>query len=238
MPKGDHLTVSRGTYSHHALDLGDGRVMQYGSRPGEKSARVEVVDKETFSQGSVARVVGKTTPYSPDEIVARAWSRVGEQNYSLIWDNCEHFVNWCRIGKGESRQVDRVSEGIASSLTKLAANYFIKTAFRSSAKVTVKTMTRGVTPWLLVADGVQFATELATAHMGAGEKDAETAGQIVGAGTSVGIGAAVAGPIGAMVGVGLWAAGETVGKEVSCRVLEGLGKNRSRPAHMTPRDKE
>jgi len=46
MPKGDHLIVSRGAYSHHGLDLGDERVMQYGSSAGEANARVEIVHRE------------------------------------------------------------------------------------------------------------------------------------------------------------------------------------------------
>ena len=31
MAKGDHLMVSFGIYQHHAIDIGDGRVIQYGS---------------------------------------------------------------------------------------------------------------------------------------------------------------------------------------------------------------
>ena len=40
MAKGDHLTVSCGTYQHHAIDMGDGRVIQYGG--GELAANNEV----------------------------------------------------------------------------------------------------------------------------------------------------------------------------------------------------
>nr|VFK50279.1 MAG: Lecithin retinol acyltransferase [Candidatus Kentron sp. TUN]VFK51389.1 MAG: Lecithin retinol acyltransferase [Candidatus Kentron sp. TUN]VFK58042.1 MAG: Lecithin retinol acyltransferase [Candidatus Kentron sp. TUN] len=222
MPKGDHLIVYRGTYLHHGLDLGDGLVMQYGSKAGETNARVEIVRREMFSQGNLVKVLDKPAAYSPSEIIERANRRLGEQNYSLISGNCEHFVNWCRTGESKSWQVDWVCEKTVSSATKLAANYAARTVVKSSTKATVKTMTRGVTPWLLVADGAQLATEFVTTQMGVREEKAETAGQIVGVGTSVGIGTAMGGPIGALVGVGLWAVGEVVGKRISSYLLRGL----------------
>nr|VFK42440.1 MAG: Lecithin retinol acyltransferase [Candidatus Kentron sp. TC] len=225
MPKGDHLIVSRGIYSHHGLDLGDGRIMQYGSHVGQTNARVEIVDRGTFSRGKPIKVMDKPAAYSPDEILARAEHRLGEQDYSLVWDNCEHFVNWCRTGEGKSRQVESVGERLISSASKLMVNHLAETLVKSGAKATTKSMTRGVTPWLLVADGAQLVTEFATAQMGAREKDAEAAGRMVGAGASAGIGALFGGPAGALVAMGLWAAGEAVGKRASSRLLRGLNKD-------------
>nr|VFK37665.1 MAG: Lecithin retinol acyltransferase [Candidatus Kentron sp. SD]VFK41327.1 MAG: Lecithin retinol acyltransferase [Candidatus Kentron sp. SD]VFK80103.1 MAG: Lecithin retinol acyltransferase [Candidatus Kentron sp. SD] len=215
MPKGDHLAVSRGVYLHHGLDLGDERVMQYGGNVGASDARVEVVDRETFSQGNPIMVVNKSAAYPPDEIIARAERRLGERDYSLIRDNCEHFVNWCRTGENESRQVECISERAVSSIMKLAASQLAQTALKSSVKATAKTVTRGVTPWLLIADGAQLVTEFATAQMGVEEKEAETAGQMVGVGTSVCLGALAGGPLGGLVCAGLWAAGEMIGKRVT-----------------------
>nr|VFJ77523.1 MAG: Lecithin retinol acyltransferase [Candidatus Kentron sp. FW] len=229
MPKGDHLIVSRGTYFHHGLDLGDGRVMQYGGGVSEANARVEIVDRETFSRDKPVRVMERPAAYSPDEIIARAYRRLGEQDYSLVWDNCEHFVNWCRTGESRSQQVDSISEWVVSSAAKLATSYALGTILKSTTKASAKTMTRGVTPWLLVADGAQLATEFVTAQMGAGEKDAETAGQVVGIGSSAAVGAMVGGPAGAVVSTGLWAMGEVVGKRVSTGLLQRFGGNRRTP---------
>jgi hypothetical protein len=33
--------------------------------------------------------------FRPNEIVRRAMNRVGEDSYNLIFNNCEHFANWC-----------------------------------------------------------------------------------------------------------------------------------------------
>ena len=44
--------------------------------------------------------------YSPDETIRRAKSRLGETQYNLITNNCEHFAIWCKTGMHESHQVD------------------------------------------------------------------------------------------------------------------------------------
>ena len=41
--------------------------------------------------------------YSENEIVRRAYSRIGEKGYYLIFNNCEHFARWC-IPNGSSFQ--------------------------------------------------------------------------------------------------------------------------------------
>ena len=35
-------------------------------------------------------------------------SRLGEQNYNLLFNNCEHFATWCKTGRHRSVQVDGV----------------------------------------------------------------------------------------------------------------------------------
>lgn len=48
--------------------------------------------------------------YSPEETVWRAKSRLGETNYNLLFNNCEHFAIWCKTGISESHQVNGVIE--------------------------------------------------------------------------------------------------------------------------------
>ena len=219
MAKGDHLAVYCGAYSHHAVDLGDGRVVQFGSGIGGRTnPRIEVVGKSVFAQGNRPRLVNTPTIYRSDEIVERALSRLGEQEYSLLSNNCEHFVNWCRTGHAESRQVNRVVERTASAVTKLASKSAAKglsrIAAKSGTKVAAKAMARAATPLLLVADLVQLTTDVAASKLRSNEEDAERTGQMAGMVTSVGIGATTAGPLGALAGFGLWAFGEAVGKSL------------------------
>lgn len=53
--------------------------------------------------------------YSPVETLRRAKSRMGESSYSLIFNNCEHFVVWCKTGVSESHQVNAVILAITGS---------------------------------------------------------------------------------------------------------------------------
>lgn len=52
------------------------------------------------------------TLYSPEETVKRAESQLGEGDYNLVFNNCEHFAVWCKTGKRESSQVQRFLEAI------------------------------------------------------------------------------------------------------------------------------
>jgi hypothetical protein len=40
------------------------------------------------------------------EAVRRAYSRLGEDRYRLISNNCEHFCMWCVYGESRSDQID------------------------------------------------------------------------------------------------------------------------------------
>lgn len=44
--------------------------------------------------------------FTPQETVARARSRLGENKYFLPVNNCEHFALWCKTGMSESHQVN------------------------------------------------------------------------------------------------------------------------------------
>lgn len=44
--------------------------------------------------------------YSPEETIQRARKKMGERDYNLIFNNCEHFAIWCKTGVHESHQVN------------------------------------------------------------------------------------------------------------------------------------
>lgn len=213
MACGDHLVVSYGLYTHHGVDLGDGAVAHYGGfLAGTADARVELVDIATFTQDLELRVNDVAAAFSPDEIVRRAQSRVGEQRYSLLANNCEHFVYWCRLGHSRSRQIQRVAQRVGSAATKFAARRVIKHSARRATTVAARSSVRVATPWLLAADALQLGAEVTAAGLGASDDRAEQAGQAVGLSASLGVGFLAAGPAGAAFGAGAWATGEAVGK--------------------------
>jgi len=103
----DHLEVPRqhGLFNHHGIDLGDGTVAHY--LEGREILRSPLAD---FSQGQPVSVVEHADASTPGVTLRRAMGRIGEQNYNLLFNNCEHFAIWCKTGRHRSSQVDSVLE--------------------------------------------------------------------------------------------------------------------------------
>jgi Lecithin retinol acyltransferase len=106
---GAHLTTSRRGYTHHGMYVGHGRVVHYSGLSGFwQCGPVEEVPLSRFAVGRPVQIVDHgRSPYSPEEIVRRARSRIGENDYRLLTNNCEHFCNWSRCGVSRSAQVER-----------------------------------------------------------------------------------------------------------------------------------
>ena len=106
LPIGSHLISPRKFYLHHGIYLGCGDVAHYSGFSGSlKPGPIEVIDLERFANGKPVWVMQESCEYSSDEIVSRARSRVGESQYRIFSNNCEHFCSWCISGKSCSAQV-------------------------------------------------------------------------------------------------------------------------------------
>jgi len=106
LPIGSHLVSPRKFYLHHGIYLGCGNVAHYsGFSSSFKSGPIEVTDLESFANGKPVWLIRESCEYSSDEIVRRARSRMGESQYRILSNNCEHFCNWCISGKSCSVQV-------------------------------------------------------------------------------------------------------------------------------------
>lgn len=44
--------------------------------------------------------------YSAEETIKRAESKLGEREYNLFLNNCEHFAIWCKTGLSQSHQIE------------------------------------------------------------------------------------------------------------------------------------
>ncbi|WP_339490752.1 lecithin retinol acyltransferase family protein [Pseudomonas sp. EL_65y_Pfl2_R95] len=103
---GAHLITPRSFYMHHGIYLGGGEVAHYsGLSSSLKSGPVEVTDLEHFANGKPVWVFQEPYEFSNHEVANRARSRVGERQYKLLSNNCEHFCNWCISGKSYSTQL-------------------------------------------------------------------------------------------------------------------------------------
>lgn len=109
MAKGDQIYVYRplgnleGVYKHHGIDCGDETVIHY-RKPSEIIERTPI---EVFSRGNPISVVQYPEGFCflPDIVVNRAYSRLGENKYNFLFNNCEHFATWCKTGISDSKQI-------------------------------------------------------------------------------------------------------------------------------------
>eukprot|EP00357_Protocruzia_adherens_P037788 CAMPEP_0114995712 /NCGR_PEP_ID=MMETSP0216-20121206/13889_1 /TAXON_ID=223996 /ORGANISM="Protocruzia adherens, Strain Boccale" /LENGTH=202 /DNA_ID=CAMNT_0002359799 /DNA_START=58 /DNA_END=666 /DNA_ORIENTATION=+ len=116
---GDHVFCIYPTFSHHGVV----------STPGRNAMEVKAIhfwegviqesDLDYFNPEamplyrrsyphylSITSSKGITyTPDTPDNILTRARGELDKENYSLVFNNCEHFTYFSITGKGTSPQV-------------------------------------------------------------------------------------------------------------------------------------
>lgn len=106
-PVGSHLVTPRRGYHHHGIYVGNGKVVHYaGLSRALGRGPVEEVQLTHFAIGGVVWVVPEPdATYATEEAAQRARSRLGEDRYRLLSNNCEHFCMWCLYGESRSAQV-------------------------------------------------------------------------------------------------------------------------------------
>lgn len=92
LTKGDHIYCNRTVYSHHGIYDGNDKVYEYNE------GVIRHVSLRSFADGDNIIKLDSPVSYSQDEIIRRAKSRLGERDYDLVFNNCEHFCRWCRNG--------------------------------------------------------------------------------------------------------------------------------------------
>ncbi|AGW88409.1 hydrolase [Ralstonia pickettii DTP0602] len=106
-PLGAHLVTPRHGYAHHGIYAGNGKVVHYaGYCHRQQRGPVEELSLDAFVAGHGTTVL--PTPmarYGAVKTVRRARSRVGEDRYRLLTNNCEHFCTWCLYCESRSEQV-------------------------------------------------------------------------------------------------------------------------------------
>jgi Lecithin retinol acyltransferase len=105
---GAHIISPRRGYLHHGIYIGNGRVVHYaGMAYGLIRGPVVEATLAEFARGrSVWTRWRRPATFDRTEIVRRALSRVGEDRYQILRNNCEHFCEWCTHGESRSYQVE------------------------------------------------------------------------------------------------------------------------------------
>ena len=113
-PLGAHLITPRFGYAHHGVYVGAGSVVHYAAFAYHwHRGPVEETSLSSFAHGRPVwvRPAGRDA-LRCEEIVRRARSRLGENHYRLLSNNCEHFSEWCVHGEHRSPQVERLLSGL------------------------------------------------------------------------------------------------------------------------------
>ncbi len=146
MTIGDQVFVIRNyrgiPFQHHGIDCGNGLVIHYAGDFGqEKPHQVIQEYYDDFAKGGLIQKVEYQSEdrflFSGQIVVKRAESRLGEKQYHLFKNNCEHFATWCKTGQSICRQANlyRVTSNLLLSGL-FPENNWIKTSFISSYKMT------------------------------------------------------------------------------------------------------
>ncbi len=133
MSAADHLSVPRqhGLFLHHGIDLGDGTIAHY--LEGREILRSPLAD---FKRGLEISVVEHDHPSPVGVTLRRAMSRIGEQRYNLLFNNCEHFASWCKTGRHQSGQVENLLH--TTSLGALALGQLMPAALLTGLRLLLK----------------------------------------------------------------------------------------------------
>ena len=112
MYKGQHLVIKKasGIYTHHGLGLGDDRVIHYSGLSSDfvTEGVIEEISLDEFSEGKEVEIKPHLDrQFDFHETIIRATLRLGEAQYHILHNNCEHFVEWCITGKHQSQQSKR-----------------------------------------------------------------------------------------------------------------------------------
>lgn len=120
--RGDHIRVQRsGIYSHHGVYVSDEEVIHFTGTDDDSVldwSKCEVIctDLAQFLRGDAVEVKIYNDDelndlYPVEHIVNYARACLGDKDYNLAFNNCEHFANVCTLGRFRSRQVERVLSG-------------------------------------------------------------------------------------------------------------------------------
>ncbi|NXA11753.1 LRAT acyltransferase, partial [Sapayoa aenigma] len=139
--RGDLLEVPRTLFIHFGIYLGENRVAHLmpdilPTFTGDRRQIQQVVTNKRLILGVIARTASVRVDTVEDfayggsilvnhmdrlfedqvlgneEAARRAEKLVGATAYSLLWNNCEHFVTYCRYGAAVSLQTDKFCETV------------------------------------------------------------------------------------------------------------------------------
>lgn len=159
---GDHLVSPRVGYQHHGIYIGQQQVIHYqGLFGGNEANRVVQGSLREFSQGNAVQVQAHPSRrFSGKKSAERAHARLGEHDYHLLFNNCEHFVMWCIEGESASPQVRHAVVSTTATTAASATAQVVQATLGNAA-----TTTAGLVASSLTASASGSATTATVASL-------------------------------------------------------------------------
>ncbi|XP_029913712.1 lecithin retinol acyltransferase a [Myripristis murdjan] len=141
--RGDLLEVPRTLFTHFGIYLGDNKVAHlipdilpvftndkkristvvtnkrliFGCMYRCATVRVDTVEDFAYGSNIIVNYMDKmikTEAFPNEDVAKRAEKLIGAIPYSLLWNNCEHFVTYCRYGAAASQQTEKFCQCLKS----------------------------------------------------------------------------------------------------------------------------
>lgn len=192
MERGDHLISPRMGYSHHGLYLGRNQVIHYtGFSDGRHKGTIAITTLEEFCQGEGFTL--QTYPfrlYSHEESAQRALSRLGEDWYDILLNNCEHFITWCILGLHSSHQVNRAVMASVAAHTLLKESAITTTGQQLTKAIVTEAAKRtvGAAAGMAVSSGLATSSAVTTTLVGLTATPVAPVAAVLATGAVVGLG--------------------------------------------------
>lgn len=104
-------------YNHHGIHISKDEVIHFSSEHDDNLAGSDNKVLRTSLEGFLRGGKLEVKIYSEEEIeelyhvnAIIGWARacLGDEGYNLVFNNCEHFANYCTLGRHHSHQVSKV----------------------------------------------------------------------------------------------------------------------------------
>lgn len=141
--KGDHIRKRDGLFYHHAIYISDSEIihMTYG-KDGllGHNGFMETTDKKSFSKKRTIEV----RKYNSEELkillpieqsINIAQKSLGKVNYDVLFSNCEHYINFYKLGKFISSQVLHLTDKPIIKTNKIGINSFLNNVYKELDKL-------------------------------------------------------------------------------------------------------
>ncbi len=125
--KGDIIRIKHKFYYHYGIYVDDAKVVQFGLAEDAvgkaEDIRILTSDISRFANGAevekaVLSPLEKAKRKSPDETCAYAESCIGNGDYNILHNNCEHFAYQCVFGQSTAPGMDSIRDKIRKKLGK------------------------------------------------------------------------------------------------------------------------